>query len=177
MLGEHRYAILTAETWPSWRGPEQQGVLHLLRSVNMDNDQYQMGRTKIFVKNPESVVFLNGFKTQQNVNTNLCKCWHLLYLLMRDLWKLQSRKEENAKFSRGGVTKIKGWEFNLGFPRIKRGLELHCLVFLEILTFATSYFLIRPWRIYLEQEYATWGSGASCGSFIPPQCLWLKKIK
>lgn len=50
-----RYAILTAETWPCWRGPEQQGVLHLLRSVNMDNDQYQMGRTKVFVKNPESV--------------------------------------------------------------------------------------------------------------------------
>lgn len=51
-----RYAILTAETWPYWRGPEQQGVLHLLRSVNMDNDQYQMGRTKVFVKNPESVI-------------------------------------------------------------------------------------------------------------------------
>lgn len=50
-----RYAILTAETWPCWRGPEQQGVLHLLRSVNMDSDQYQMGRTKVFVKNPESV--------------------------------------------------------------------------------------------------------------------------
>lgn len=53
-----RYAILTAETWPCWRGPEQQGVLHLLRSVNMDNDQYQMGKTKIFVKNPESVTVL-----------------------------------------------------------------------------------------------------------------------
>lgn len=53
-----RYAILTAKTWPCWRGPEQQGVLHLLRSVNMDNDQYQMGTTKIFVKNPESVTIL-----------------------------------------------------------------------------------------------------------------------
>ncbi|CAB1324287.1 unnamed protein product, partial [Coregonus sp. 'balchen'] len=28
-----RYAILTAETWPSWQGGEQQGVLHLLRSL------------------------------------------------------------------------------------------------------------------------------------------------
>lgn len=33
--------------------------MHLLRSVNMDNDQYQMGRTKIFVKNPESVWMWN----------------------------------------------------------------------------------------------------------------------
>lgn len=58
-FAEYRYAILTAETWPCWRGPEQQGVLHLLRSVNMDNDQYQMGRTKVFVKNPESVLSLS----------------------------------------------------------------------------------------------------------------------
>ncbi|XP_015270241.1 PREDICTED: unconventional myosin-If [Gekko japonicus] len=51
-----RYAILTPETWPRWRGDERQGVQHLLRSVNMDMDQYQMGRTKVFVKNPESPI-------------------------------------------------------------------------------------------------------------------------
>ncbi|XP_029286156.1 unconventional myosin-If [Cottoperca gobio] len=60
-----RYAILTAETWPSWRGPEQQGVLHLLRSVNMDSDQYQMGRTKIFVKNPESLFLLEEMRERK----------------------------------------------------------------------------------------------------------------
>ena len=50
-----RYAILTPETWPYWRGDERQGVQHLLRAVNMEPDQYQMGSTKVFVKNPESV--------------------------------------------------------------------------------------------------------------------------
>lgn len=50
-----RYAILTKETWPSWRGDEKQGVVYLLRSVNMDQDQYQMGKSKVFVKAPESV--------------------------------------------------------------------------------------------------------------------------
>uniref|UniRef100_A0AAX7TP46 Osteoclast-stimulating factor 1 n=1 Tax=Astatotilapia calliptera TaxID=8154 RepID=A0AAX7TP46_ASTCA len=59
------YAILTAETWPCWRGPEQQGVLHLLRSVNMDNDQYQMGRTKVFVKNPESLFLLEEMRERK----------------------------------------------------------------------------------------------------------------
>uniref|UniRef100_A0A3B3VVB3 Myosin IF n=1 Tax=Poecilia latipinna TaxID=48699 RepID=A0A3B3VVB3_9TELE len=61
----HRYAILTAETWPCWRGPEQQGVLHLLRSVNMDTDQYQMGRTKVFVKNPESLFLLEEMRERK----------------------------------------------------------------------------------------------------------------
>ncbi|KAM8873575.1 unconventional myosin-If [Spinachia spinachia] len=61
----NRYAILTAETWPCWRGPEQQGVLHLLRSVNMDTDQYQMGRTKVFVKNPESLFLLEEMRERK----------------------------------------------------------------------------------------------------------------
>uniref|UniRef100_A0A8C1R3D0 Osteoclast-stimulating factor 1 n=1 Tax=Cyprinus carpio TaxID=7962 RepID=A0A8C1R3D0_CYPCA len=60
-----RYAILTAETWPNWRGAEQQGVLHLLRSVNMDTDQYQMGRTKVFIKNPESLFLLEEMRERK----------------------------------------------------------------------------------------------------------------
>uniref|UniRef100_A0A3B5N1N3 Myosin IEb n=1 Tax=Xiphophorus couchianus TaxID=32473 RepID=A0A3B5N1N3_9TELE len=51
----HRYAILTRETWPKWRGEQRQGVLHLLRSVNMDQDQFQLGTAKVFIKAPESV--------------------------------------------------------------------------------------------------------------------------
>ncbi|MBN3296298.1 MYO1E protein, partial [Amia calva] len=54
----NRYAILTKESWPKWRGDEKQGVLHLLKSVNMDHDQFQMGRTKIFIKAPESLFLL-----------------------------------------------------------------------------------------------------------------------
>ncbi|XP_036435421.1 unconventional myosin-If [Colossoma macropomum] len=60
-----RYSILTPETYPYWRGDEKQGVLHLLRSVNMDTDQYQMGRTKIFVKNPESLFLLEEMRERK----------------------------------------------------------------------------------------------------------------
>uniref|UniRef100_A0A8C7YKZ2 Osteoclast-stimulating factor 1 n=1 Tax=Oryzias sinensis TaxID=183150 RepID=A0A8C7YKZ2_9TELE len=58
-------SLTHAETWPCWRGPEQQGVLHLLRSVNMDNDQYQLGRTKVFVKNPESLFLLEEMRERK----------------------------------------------------------------------------------------------------------------
>ncbi|KAK0141966.1 Unconventional myosin-Ie [Merluccius polli] len=54
----NRYAILTRESWPTWRGEEKQGVLHLLHAVHMDQDQYQLGRTKIFIKAPESLFLL-----------------------------------------------------------------------------------------------------------------------
>jgi len=50
-----RYAILTPETWPQWRGDERQGIKHLMTCVKMEPDQWQCGATKLFVKNPESV--------------------------------------------------------------------------------------------------------------------------
>ena len=33
----------------------QQGIAHLMAAVNMERDQWQLGRTKVFVKSPESV--------------------------------------------------------------------------------------------------------------------------
>ncbi|XP_051576814.1 unconventional myosin-Ie-like [Myxocyprinus asiaticus] len=60
-----RYAILTKESWPQWRGDEKQGVLHLLKSVNMDSDQYQLGKTKIFIKAPESLFLLEEMRERK----------------------------------------------------------------------------------------------------------------
>ncbi|XP_027621748.1 unconventional myosin-Ie isoform X2 [Tupaia chinensis] len=60
-----RYAILTKATWPSWRGDEKQGVLHLLQSVNMDSDQFQLGRNKVFIKAPESLFLLEEMRERK----------------------------------------------------------------------------------------------------------------
>ncbi|GFN82452.1 hypothetical protein PoB_000895800 [Plakobranchus ocellatus] len=60
-----RYAILTPETYPNWRGDPKQGVLHLLKAVNMDTDQYQLGKTKVFVKNPESLFLLEEIRERK----------------------------------------------------------------------------------------------------------------
>ncbi|XP_046755216.1 unconventional myosin-Ie isoform X2 [Gallus gallus] len=60
-----RYAILTKATWPSWKGDEKQGVLHLLQSVNMDPDQYQLGKSKVFIKAPESLFLLEEMRERK----------------------------------------------------------------------------------------------------------------
>ncbi|VDM39001.1 unnamed protein product [Toxocara canis] len=57
----YRYAILSKETWPSYHGDPRKGIQIICRSVNMDADQYQLGKTKIFIKNPESVCFYSVF--------------------------------------------------------------------------------------------------------------------
>ncbi|XP_018419743.1 PREDICTED: unconventional myosin-Ie [Nanorana parkeri] len=60
-----RYAILTKETWPVWRGDEKKGVLHLLHSVNMEPDQFQLGKTKVFIKAPESLFLLEEMRERK----------------------------------------------------------------------------------------------------------------
>lgn len=53
-----RYAILTKETFPAWHGDPIQGIHFIMRNINMDPGQYQIGRTKVFVKDPESLYML-----------------------------------------------------------------------------------------------------------------------
>ncbi|XP_041650351.1 myosin IEb [Cheilinus undulatus] len=60
-----RYAILTKESWPQWRGEQRQGVLHLLNSVHMDQDQYQLGKSKVFIKAPESLFLLEEMRERK----------------------------------------------------------------------------------------------------------------
>ncbi|XP_043675686.1 unconventional myosin-Ie-like [Vespula pensylvanica] len=54
----HRYAILTKETWPRWSGDEKRGVEYILGSINIDRSQYQLGRSKLFIKAPETLFML-----------------------------------------------------------------------------------------------------------------------
>ncbi|XP_075934512.1 myosin IEb [Anarhichas minor] len=60
-----RYAILTKESWPQWKGEERKGVLHLLNSVHMDQDQFQLGKTKVFIKAPESLFLLEEMRERK----------------------------------------------------------------------------------------------------------------
>lgn len=60
-----RYSILTKETYPKWTGAPRDGVVHLLNTVGMDDDQYQLGTTKVFIKNPESLFLLEEIRERK----------------------------------------------------------------------------------------------------------------
>ena len=51
----YRYAIITKETWPEWKGDAASGIRMIMNAVNMDFGEYQLGQTKVFIKTPESV--------------------------------------------------------------------------------------------------------------------------
>eukprot|EP00106_Octopus_bimaculoides_P005095 XP_014772537.1 PREDICTED: unconventional myosin-Ie-like [Octopus bimaculoides] len=61
----NRYAILTPETWPQWRGDTLRGIKHLMDSVNISPDQFQLGTTKVFIKNPESLFLLEEVRERK----------------------------------------------------------------------------------------------------------------
>ncbi|XP_031834732.1 unconventional myosin-Ie [Nomia melanderi] len=54
----HRYAILTKQTWPQWSGDNKQGVEWILGSLHIDRSQYQLGKSKLFIKLPECLFML-----------------------------------------------------------------------------------------------------------------------
>lgn len=54
----HRYAILTKETWPIWNGNQKRGIQWIMSSLHIDENQYQLGTTKVFIKAPETLFML-----------------------------------------------------------------------------------------------------------------------
>ncbi|XP_046840853.1 unconventional myosin-Ic-like [Xenia sp. Carnegie-2017] len=50
-----RYKALCPETWPVWEGSAKDGVLKLCQHLKYKNEEYKMGKTKIFIRNPQTL--------------------------------------------------------------------------------------------------------------------------
>eukprot|EP01111_Echinosteliopsis_oligospora_P014912 TRINITY_DN5735_c1_g1_i3.p1 TRINITY_DN5735_c1_g1~~TRINITY_DN5735_c1_g1_i3.p1 ORF type:complete len:1071 (+),score=360.39 TRINITY_DN5735_c1_g1_i3:181-3393(+) len=54
----HRYKKLSQKTYKGWGGDPKEGALVILNEVQMANDQYQMGVSKVFIRHPETLFSL-----------------------------------------------------------------------------------------------------------------------
>lgn len=50
-----RYGIITKQTYPTFNGDPRQGINIIMQAVQMAPDQFQLGRSKVFIKAPESL--------------------------------------------------------------------------------------------------------------------------
>ncbi|XP_050315844.1 unconventional myosin IC [Anthonomus grandis grandis] len=50
-----RYKSLCTETWPNYRGTAKDGVQHLVCALGYEGVEYQMGKTKIFIRHPQTL--------------------------------------------------------------------------------------------------------------------------
>ena len=51
----HRYKMLSAATWPQYRGLASEGALDILNTLQVPHSEYAFGASKIFIRNPQLV--------------------------------------------------------------------------------------------------------------------------
>uniref|UniRef100_A0A8C7X419 Unconventional myosin-Ib n=1 Tax=Oryzias sinensis TaxID=183150 RepID=A0A8C7X419_9TELE len=59
-----RYKMLCKKTWPHWKGPARQGVEVLMADLKVPPEEYSYGRSKIFIRNPRTLFFLEERRRQ-----------------------------------------------------------------------------------------------------------------
>ncbi|KAM3607281.1 uncharacterized protein V6R79_005031 [Siganus canaliculatus] len=59
-----RYKMLCKRTWPHWRGPAREGVEVLMTDLAVPTDEFSYGRSKIFIRNPRTLFFLEERRRQ-----------------------------------------------------------------------------------------------------------------
>ncbi|XP_041857040.1 unconventional myosin-Ib isoform X6 [Melanotaenia boesemani] len=59
-----RYKMLCKKTWPHWRGPAREGVEVLMADLQVPTEEFSYGRSKIFIRNPRTLFFLEERRKQ-----------------------------------------------------------------------------------------------------------------
>ncbi|XP_056144822.1 unconventional myosin-Ib isoform X4 [Lampris incognitus] len=59
-----RYKMLCKQTWPHWRGPAREGVEVLMADLQVPAEEFAYGRSKIFIRNPRTLFFLEERRRQ-----------------------------------------------------------------------------------------------------------------
>ncbi|KAG7502562.1 unconventional myosin-Ib isoform X3 [Solea senegalensis] len=59
-----RYKMLCKRTWPHWRGPTREGVEVLMSGLPVPTEEFSYGRSKIFIRNPRTLFFLEERRRQ-----------------------------------------------------------------------------------------------------------------
>ncbi|XP_053899726.1 unconventional myosin-Ib isoform X3 [Malaclemys terrapin pileata] len=60
-----RYKMLCKQTWPHWRGPARAGVEVLFNELEIPEEEYSFGRSKIFIRNPRTLFKLEDLRKQR----------------------------------------------------------------------------------------------------------------
>uniref|UniRef100_A0A8B9TPF8 Unconventional myosin-Ic n=1 Tax=Anas platyrhynchos TaxID=8839 RepID=A0A8B9TPF8_ANAPL len=88
-----RYKSLCPETWPTWDGRPHDGVAVLVKHLGYKQEEYKMGRTKIFIRFPKTL-----FATEDALE---CKMFVFLAIAIQSWWRgtLGRRKAAKKKWA------------------------------------------------------------------------------
>uniref|UniRef100_A0A8C6Z694 Myosin IB n=1 Tax=Nothoprocta perdicaria TaxID=30464 RepID=A0A8C6Z694_NOTPE len=60
-----RYKMLCRQTWPHWRGAARAGVEVLFNELEIPEEEFSFGRSKIFIRNPRTLFKLEDLRKQR----------------------------------------------------------------------------------------------------------------
>eukprot|EP00808_Paulinella_micropora_P000859 g46272.t1 len=60
-----RYKMNVAQTWPSWKGDDKSGVQAIVEGMKLDKKEYEMGKTKLFVKEASTLFTLEKLRAER----------------------------------------------------------------------------------------------------------------
>jgi myosin I len=91
----NRFQLLSSKTWPAeWRGSDKSGCKAILKSVarelKLTKEEVQLGKSKIFIKNPETVYELDKLKRKKihTLASKIQRVWRK-YAATKHLTKLK----------------------------------------------------------------------------------------
>ncbi|XP_056280547.1 unconventional myosin-Ib isoform X5 [Pseudoliparis swirei] len=122
-----RYKMLCKRTWPHWRGPAREGVEVLMADLKVPGEEFSYGRSKIFIRNPRSLFFLEERRRQclQNLATLIQKIYrgwkcrtHFLLLkksqIVVSAWYRRYAQQKKYKKIKSATTVVqsytRGWQ-------------------------------------------------------------------
>eukprot|EP00937_MAST-01D_sp_MAST-1D-sp2_P004213 g4213.t1 len=72
-----RFKMVSSSTWPQGTGNARQDVGIILAELGIGGDQHQMGKTKVFVRRPQSLFLLEEMRTRKlpGIVATIQRCW------------------------------------------------------------------------------------------------------
>ncbi|XP_041806135.1 unconventional myosin-Ib isoform X2 [Chelmon rostratus] len=94
-----RYKMLCKRTWPHWRGPAREGVETLMVDLQVPTDEFSYGRSKIFIRNPRTLFFLEERRRQ---------CLEDLATLIQKIYRGWKRRTEFLQLKKSQIV-VAAW--------------------------------------------------------------------
>eukprot|EP01132_Coremiostelium_polycephalum_P007665 gene7665-9430_t len=94
----YRYRVCCKETWPNWTGGFEAGCEAILRSMDLDPKQFSKGKTKIFIRAPETVFNLEELRERKVfIYANKLQRFFLRFTLMSYYYSIQKSANDSFK--------------------------------------------------------------------------------
>ncbi|XP_063150653.1 unconventional myosin-Ic isoform X3 [Candoia aspera] len=106
-----RYKSLCPDTWPTWDGRPQDGVALLLKHLGFKQEEYKLGRTKIFIRFPKTL-----FATEAALEIRK----QSLATKIQAVWRGFLRRKKFHQMKHSAITIQAWWRGTLGRRKAAR---------------------------------------------------------